>query len=134
MTVLTQADAFIAAWGYKYNLLRPRAYIPSVDRTWEPLIPTPPFPECPSAHSTQSAGAATVTTALVGEQAFDDSTSITLGHAVRRFDSIKAAASEAGLSRIYGSIYFPIGNLAGRALGEWVGAKAIRRFGVAPDR
>ncbi|HEX7025172.1 MAG TPA: vanadium-dependent haloperoxidase, partial [Gemmatimonadales bacterium] len=54
MTAASQADAFIAAWGYKYryNLLRPRTYIRRViDPTWEPLIPTPPFPEYPSAHS-----------------------------------------------------------------------------------
>ena len=67
-----------------------------IDPKWEPLIPTPPFPEYPSAHSTQSAAAAVTLTAFVGAAAFDDSTSISIGHAVRRFDAPRAAADEAG--------------------------------------
>jgi membrane-associated phospholipid phosphatase len=131
MTAVAQADAFIASWGYKYqhNLIRPRTYIRSViDSTWEPLIPTPPFPEYPSGHSTQSAAAATVMEALVGDVAFDDSTSISIGHDVRRFDSFGAAADEAGLSRIYAGIHFPFANTGGRALGQCVGHKVVERF------
>ena len=131
LTLLAQADAFIATWGYKYqyNLIRPRTYIRRVaDSTWEPLIPTPPFPEYPSGHSTVSAAAATVLTSVLGEGPFSDSTGLTIGNPVRRFDSFMAAAREAGESRIYGGIHFPYGNLAGRALGECIGAKVIERF------
>ena len=134
MTAASQADAFIASWGnkYKYNLLRPRTYIRRViDPSWEPLIPTPPFPEYPSAHSTQSAAAATVITAVLGPGAFDDSTSVAIGHSVRRFDSFTAAAYEAGMSRIYGGIHFPTANIMGRQLGECIGAAVISRFGGA---
>jgi membrane-associated phospholipid phosphatase len=132
-----QADAFIASWGYKYqyNLLRPRTYIRAViDSTWEPLIPTPPFPEYPSGHSTQSAAAATVIAAAIGEVAFDDSTSMTIGHAVRRFPGFTAAAAEAGMSRIYGGIHFPVGNVSGRELGECIGRKVLERFGGTAAR
>lgn len=125
-----QADAFIASWGYKYQhtLIRPRTYIRRViDSTWEPLIPTPPFPEYPSGHSTVSSAAATVLAAVVGDGPFDDSTGLTIGNPVRRFDSFVAAAREAGLSRIYGGIHFPYGNMGGRALGECIGAKVIER-------
>jgi hypothetical protein len=131
VTAVAQADAFIASWGYKYhhNLIRPRTYIRSaVDSAWEPLIPTPPFPEYPSGHSAQSAAAAAVMTALIGDAPFDDSTSVSIGHAVRRFKSFRAAAEEAGMSRVYGGIHFPFGNIGGRALGECVGAKVIERF------
>ena len=133
-TAIAQADAFIAAWGYKYqyNLIRPRTYIRRViDPAWEPLIPTPPFPEHPAGHSTQSAAAAAVLTAMLGATAFDDSTSVTLGHAVRHFTDFGAAADEAGLSRVYGGIHFPSGDLAGRALGGCIGAKVVERFPVA---
>ena len=129
---VAQADAFVATWGYKYqyNLIRPRAYIRRViDSTWEPLIPTPPFPEYPSGHSTVSAAAAGVLTALLGESAFDDSTGLTIGNPVRRFESFRAAAHEAGQSRIYGGIHFSYGNVGGRALGECVSAKVIERLG-----
>jgi membrane-associated phospholipid phosphatase len=136
-TAAAQADAFIASWGYKYeyNLIRPRMYIRRlIDSTWEPLIPTPPFPEYPSGHSTQSAAAAAVLTALAGDVAFDDSTSITIGHAVRRFPSFRAASEEAGISRIYAGIHFPAGNLGGRALGQCIGEKVVARAQAAGTR
>jgi hypothetical protein len=101
-----------------------------MDSTWEPLIPTPPFPEYPSGHSTQSAAAATVLTALIGAVPFDDSTSISIGHSVRHFDSFNAAADEAGISRIYGGIHFPSGNTNGKALGRCIGEKVVERFHV----
>ncbi|MEQ1690617.1 MAG: vanadium-dependent haloperoxidase [Gemmatimonas sp.] len=132
-TAVAQADAFIAAWGYKYqyNLLRPRTYIRRViDSTWEPLIPTPPFPEHPAGHSTQSSAAATVITALIGASPFSDSTSVSIGHAVRHFDSFQAASEEAGRSRIYGGIHFPSGNESGLTLGRCVGAKVAAALGV----
>ena len=137
LTSAAQADAFIASWGYKYTLtlIRPRTYIRRViDSTWEPLIPTPPFPEYPSGHSTVSAAAAAVLASTLGDGAFDDSTGLTIGNPVRRFESFTAAAHEAGLSRIYGGIHFPYGNLGGRALGECIGAKVIERLGAPNGR
>jgi membrane-associated phospholipid phosphatase len=138
LTALAQADAFIAAWGYKfqYTLIRPRMFIRRViDSTWEPLIPTPPFPEYPSAHSTQSAAAATVLSTVIGDSvAFDDSTGISIGNGVRRFESFRAAAYEAGASRIYGGIHFQYGNMGGRALGECVGGKVVERMKAASVR
>lgn len=131
-TALAQADAFTAAWGrkYEYVLIRPRAYIRRViEPTWEPLIPTPPFPEYPSAHSTQSAAAAEALSVLVGDSvSYADSTGLALGTGVRSFASFREAAHEAGISRIYGGIHFPYGNMGGRALGECVGAKIVERL------
>ena len=136
-TSVAQADAFIAAWGYKYHytLIRPRTYIRRViDSSWEPLIPTPPFPEYPSAHSTQSAAAATVLASLVGDGPFDDSTGLSIGNPVRRFDSFQAAAAEAGMSRIFGGIHFPYGNTGGQTVGKCIGARVLERFSTAVDR
>ena len=137
LTAAAQADAFIAAWGYKYrdNRLRPRAYIRRViDASWEPAIPTPPFPEYPAGHSTQSAAAATVLAALIGDGPFTDSTSVSIGHSVRHFDSFHAAASEAGMSRVYGGIHFPSGDAAGRALGACIGEKVVERWRASLPR
>jgi len=131
LTAVVQADAFIAAWGYKYQytLIRPRTYIRRViDPTWEPLIPTPPFPEYPSGHSTVSAAVATVLTAVVGDVPFADSTGLSIGSAVRHFDSFGAAASEAGMSRLYGGIHFLYGHTGGQALGKCVGGKVVERL------
>ncbi len=133
LTAAAQADAFIAAWGYKFrdNLLRPRTYIRRViDPAWEPTIPTPPFPEYPAGHSTQSAAARTVLAALLGDIAFDDSTSVSIGHRVRHFATFRQASDEAGISRIYGGIHFPSGNIGGRKLGECIGERVIARAHV----
>ncbi len=131
LTAAAMADAFIASWGYKYqyNFLRPRPYIRSmIDSTWEPMISTPPFPEYPSGHSTQSAAAATVLTSVLGAVAFEDSTGLSIGNPVRHFPSFEAAAEEAGMSRVYGGIHFPSGNVHGRELGQCIGQKVVGRF------
>lgn len=134
-TSTAMADAFIASWGYKYqySLIRPRTYIRRVlEPAWEPLIPTPPFPEYPSSHSTQSAAAAETIGALLGDAPFEDSTNVSLGHAARSFPTFRAAADEAGLSRIYGGIHFPVGDQAGREVGACIGAKVSERFSLSP--
>jgi hypothetical protein len=125
---IAQADAFIACWAtkFRYNLLRPVTYIRRhIDPTWEPLLITPPFPEYTSGHSTQSGAAATVLTAIFGEDfAFDDATHVDEGLPVRSFPSFAAAAEEAALSRLYGGIHYRFGNAAGLAQGRAVGAYA----------
>jgi|KBSSwiStaDraftv2_1062776.scaffolds.fasta_scaffold47352_2 PAP2 superfamily protein len=133
-TAVAQADAFIAAWGYKYrfNLIRPRTYIRRIiDSAWEPLIPTPPFPEFPAGHSTQSVAAGTVITALLGDVEFEDSTGIAIGSGVRRFKSFTEAALEAGRSRIFGGIHFEAGNEAGKTVGRCIGERVVERMGAA---
>jgi hypothetical protein len=125
---VAQADAFISCWStkFKYNLLRPVTYIKRhIDKTWEPLLITPPFPEYTSGHSTQSGAASTVLTAILGEDfAFDDATNTDEGLPVRSFASFRAAAEEAALSRLYGGIHFRFGNEAGLVQGRAVGAVA----------
>jgi hypothetical protein len=130
-TGVSLADAFTAVWGYKfkYNVVRPRTYIrATMDSAWEPTIPTPPFPEYLSGHSTVSGAAAGTLTNLLGAVPFEDSTSITLGHAVRKFASFRAAADEAGLSRIYGGLHYPVSNVEGGNLGRCVAERVGARF------
>src|SRR5271165_3466027 len=70
------ADAFVACWltKYEFDLVRPITYIhANIDPSWSPLLITPPFPEYPSGHSTQSAAAAEVLTRFFGDNyAFED--------------------------------------------------------------
>jgi hypothetical protein len=123
-----QADAFIACWDtkFRYNLLRPVTYIKRhIDKAWEPLLITPPFPEYTSGHSTQSGAASTVLTAIFGEGfAFDDETHVDEGLPVRSFPSFDAAAEEAAISRLYGGIHFRFGNEKGLEQGRAVGSYA----------
>ncbi len=131
LVTIAQADAFIAIWHEKYrlNLIRPVTYVRRyIDSSWTPAIVTPPFPEYPSGHSGQSASAATVLTALLGAVAFEDSTNLAIGHAVRRYSSFQEAADEAAESRLYGGIHFPMGNENGKALGRCVGEVVLNRL------
>lgn len=126
---ITTADAFIACWAakFEYDLLRPVTYIRRViDPKWEALLITPPFPEYPSGHSTQSGAAAMVLTAIFGENfAFTDTTNFDEGLPGRDFPSFQAAAEEAGISRLYGGIHFRAAIERGLDQGRCVGAHAI---------
>lgn len=127
---IAMADAFIACWQskYEYDLLRPVTYIRRViDPAWEPILITPPFPEYPSGHSTQSGAAQAVLTHLFGDNfAFTDRTHVDEGLGERRFPSFRAAAEEAGISRLYGGIHFRAAIERGLAQGECVAAHTLR--------
>jgi len=131
LVTLAQSDAFIGIWREKYrtNLIRPVTYIRRyIDSTWTPAIVTPAFPEYPSAHSGQSASAATVLTAMFGDVPFEDSTNLALGHPVRRYKSFTQAADEAAQSRLYGGIHYPMGSENGKVLGRCVGRIVLQRL------
>jgi hypothetical protein len=124
------ADAFIGCWHtkFQFNLLRPVTYIRRViDPQWASFMITPPFPEYPSGHSTQSGAAATVLTAFLGENfAFEDRTHVEDGLEARAFASFWDAANEAGISRLYGGIHYRAAIERGLEQGRCVGEKVNR--------
>lgn len=126
---ISLADAFIGCWHskFEYDLLRPVTYIKRViDPKWEPILITPPFPEYPSGHSTQSGAAATVLTAFFGENfAFTDNTHEKDKLPNRSFNSFWEAANEAGMSRLYGGIHFRAAIDRGLEQGRCIGEKAV---------
>jgi hypothetical protein len=111
-------DAFISCWATKFRELyiRPITYIQRViDPQWnlprltDPLL-TPPFPEYTSGHSVVSAAAATVLTALFGDDTpFIDNFHIGRGFDPRPYRSFWEAAEEAANSRLVGGIHFRSG-------------------------
>jgi len=137
---ITLADSFIGCWDakYEFDLLRPITYIRRhIDPAWEPILNTPPFPEYPSGHSTQSGAAAEVLTHLFGENyAFGDATHEDDGLPARSYASFHEAADEAGISRLYGGIHFRAAIERGLEQGICIGAFATaldtRRQGDVP--
>ena len=102
-----------------------------IDATFTPLLITPPFPEYPSGHSTQSGAAAAVLTQAFGENfAYDDASHVRDGLPPRHFASFAAAAEEAALSRLYGGIHFrwaiEQGLVQGRCVGRYANALKTR--------
>lgn len=107
-----QADAFIACWSVKYRYWteRPETAIRRFDPSWEPLVPTPPFPGYVSGHSTTSAASAKVLGAIFSDRA----------------EEMRRKARGASRSRLFGGIHFPADNHAGLHLGAQVGTRAVR--------
>lgn len=127
---ITVADGFIGCWDakYQYDLVRPVTYIKRViDPKWETLLITPPFPEYPSGHSTQSGAAEVVLTAFFGDNfAFTDRTHEADGLTPRHYASFKAAAEEAGISRLYGGIHYRAAIVLGLEQGRCIGAYTVK--------
>lgn len=128
------ADAFIGCWNakFEFDLLRPVTYIRRlIDPKWEAILNTPPFPEYPSGHSTQSGAAAEILTQQFGENfAFEDATHVDDALPARSYTSFWQAAEEAGISRLYGGIHFRAaierGLDQGRCIGAYVNALKTR--------
>lgn len=111
LTAIAMFDGFIACWDEKFrtNLIRPITVINDyVDKNWQPYIQTPPFPEFTSGHAVVSNAAATVLTALFGDNyEFTDETEIPFGNNARHFKSFYEASKESSMSRVYGGIHYP---------------------------
>lgn len=109
-TSIALADAFIACWDEKYrsNYIRPETVINiHLDKSWTPLLQTPPFPEYTSGHSVISTAAARTLTHLFGDGfEFLDTVEKEFGLPERKFSSFLEASKEAAVSRIYGGIHF----------------------------
>ena len=131
LTAIAVADAFVQCWRvkYGYEVLRPVTYIQRyIDRDWQPFIITPPFPSYTAGHSTQSAAAAEILTALLGDSTeYVDATHVNIGHPAKRLPSFRAAAAEAAVSRLYGGIHYPSDNDLGAAAGRCVGQSVLSR-------
>jgi hypothetical protein len=147
---IAEADAQIACWDakYTYNLWRPVTAIRAADTdgndatdpdsTWTPLLTTPNFPSYVSAHSTLSAAAAGVLTALFGNSYHFSVGSEGLPGVTRSFDSFESAAAEAGQSRIYGGIHYQFDNQNGQQVGaevaDYVVSGLLKPMDVGDDQ
>jgi hypothetical protein len=135
---LSLADGFISCWDEKYRsgVVRPETVInASIDKDWQPLLQTPPFPEYPSGHSVISTAAAVVLTSLYGDAfAFTDSTEVAFGLPSRHFTSFHAAAREAAISRLYGGIHYMPAIKNGEEEGRQVGELVVSRVNTRPAR
>ena len=122
---IAAADAFISCWKCKFvhNVLRPVTYIrTTLDRNWNPLLDTPPFPEYTSGHASVSGATAQVLSDLFGfNYGFTDNSHATRGFKPRSFDSFFDFADEAANSRLYGGIHYRNSNEQGLKNGKRIG-------------
>jgi len=135
---LAMSDAIIGCWDAKYTYVswRPITAIQLADtdgnsetladRTWTPLLVTPPFPGYPSAHSCASSAAAGVLSHYFGENTAITVTNDALPGQMRGFSSFSAALEEIVNARVFGGIHFRTDCNAGQALGTSVGEYVVK--------
>ena len=125
-------DTYIATWDakYAYDHWRPYTAIRAADtdenpntqpdRDWEPLRPTPPFPEYSSAHAAACAASFGVLADVFGRDVpfTMETTTAPPGMPTRVFDSFGAAAAECADSRVRLGWHFRYATNAGLELGE----------------
>lgn len=129
-------DTYIAVWDskYRFNHWRPYSAIrdaaddgnaaTQADAAWEPLRPTPPFPEYVSAHAAACAATFGILRRVFGNIGSFELSTITApsGAPPRRFASFEAAASECADSRVQLGWHFRYSTDAGLTLGRAVSA------------
>lgn len=139
---LAAADAGIACWEakYHYNFWRPQPAIVNGEfdgnaatvgnGAWQPFVGTPPHPEYPSGHTSNSSAMAKV---LTGE--FDDEPGVplvvTVSGITRQWSSLSEAVQEVIDARVYSGIHFrnsdEVGARMGRQVAQFVSKHALRR-------
>lgn len=141
LLTMTGADGAIVTWDAKfhYNHWRPYTAIRQAaedgnsatepDAQWEPLRPTPPFPEYSSGHAMGCA-----TSFEVFKRTFGDKTPFTLqtttappGMPTRSFASFSQADAECSSSRVMLGIHYRYGVDAARKLGHGVAREIMER-------
>ncbi len=129
-------DVYVAVWDakYEYNHWRPYTAVRQAasdgnaatvpDATWEPLRPTPPFPEYVSAHAAGCAVAFDLMRRVFGENTSFAMRTVTAppDMPTRSFGSFTAAAAECADSRVRLGWHFRYATDAGATLGRQVAA------------
>lgn len=141
MVAITLHDAFIACWDEKYrsHRVRPETTIHSfLDKSWKPILQTPPFPEYLSGHSVASSAAAVVLRQIFGDKfSFNDDVEVEFGLPIRSFASFSEAALEASMSRLYGGIHFrdaiEQGIWQGKQVGQFVTDQLKHHFSLLKE-
>ena len=131
---LASADASIVCWNakYTYNFWRPQAAIVNADvdgndatvadPSWLPLFPTPPHPEYPSGHTSNSGAMAKVLSLLFGDDPGVPitATSPTTPTFPRAWGTFTEGVDEVIDARIYSGFHFRTADDVGAKLGRQV--------------
>jgi len=138
---LAAADSSIVCWKakYHYNAWRPQLAISNADADgndltvsqagWLPLLATPPHPEYPSGHSTNSSAMADILTSEFGDNPGAPIT-VTLTGITRHWSTFSEAVQEVIDARVYSGIHFrnsdEVGARMGRQVAQFVSHHALR--------
>jgi hypothetical protein len=134
------ADAVIAVFDakYKYEFWRPITAIrngdidgnPATERdaTWQPIDATPMHPEYPCAHCILSSSVAAVIEGMLGTDEIPEVslTSPFVPGVTHRFTNLRAYSDEVANARICAGFHYRFSTIAGREMGQKIGAWVVR--------
>ncbi len=127
---------------YHYNFWRPTTAINLAESRinpatvaevgWTPVVPTPPHPEYPAAHSCVTTGVSeTLRNYFRTHQVGVSFSSGVPNTVVHRFSTTDEMSNDAGVARIYGGMHFRFsivdGDLIGKKVANWI---ADKHFGL----
>jgi hypothetical protein len=133
MAHVAGGDAMIACFDakYRYWFWRPWQAIPQAgsdgnpttepDPSWQPLRPTPNFPEYPSAHACHSTAVATALTAFFGTGQVSFTLDSRVTGTTRAYDRLHDAVKDVDWARVLAGFHFRNSDQEGSALGRHVG-------------
>ena len=99
------------------------------DRTWEPLLVTPPHPDYPSAHAVFSGAAESVLKGFFQHDNVNVSVTFPAPFGVTRtFRTFSEITEEVDNARVWGGIHFRSADRDGSEIGRKVGAMVMREF------
>jgi len=124
MAHVAGGDAMVACFDAKFHywFWRPYQALAQLDPTWQPLRPTPNFPEYPSAHACHSGA---LTRAL---RAFFHTDKVTLTldsrvtHTARTYARLSDVVKDVNQARVLAGFHFWSSDLTGAKLGRKVGS------------
>lgn len=130
---MTMADTLIAGFAYKYQYdhWRPVTAIQasaSGDKTWRPLLVTPPHPEYPSAHCLASGAAAVVLRTFFGSDDVAVSQVYPPLGVLRTWANYTQIVKEVEDARVWGGIHFRSADEQGTLLGQSIAAYSMANF------
>jgi hypothetical protein len=127
---MAMADALITVFDakYRFNSWRPvtaiRASGNAGDRTWEPLLVTPPHPEYLSAHCMAAGAAEAVMRSFFGDAVKASYVHPPLG-VLRSWSSLSQLSKEVEDSRVWAGIHFRTAVVDGTEVGRRIGDYAV---------
>jgi hypothetical protein len=133
-------DAMIACFDAKFSywFWRPYQAIPRADTdgnpatiadaAWQPLRPTPNFPEYPSAHACHSGAVAAALGEFFGTDAVSVSLDSRVTNTVRHYDRLHDVVKDVNEARVLAGFHFRNSDQQGATLGRDVARMVTRKF------
>jgi hypothetical protein len=140
MAHVAGGDAMIACFDAKFHYWswRPFQAIPRAgtdgnpltepDGTWQPLRPTPNFPEYPSAHACHSSAVVKALQTFFGTDSANFSLDSRVAGTTRVYDSLHDVVKDVDLARVLAGFHFRNSDLEGSNLGRKVGGYVVNHF------